>query len=88
MYSIYLKKLIATVAVLVSVAQLCAQNKIPANADYKNSKLSVEQRVNDLVGRMTIEEKVGQLTTLLGWKMYTKTGTTVTASEALKTAVE
>ncbi|MEH6659521.1 glycoside hydrolase family 3 N-terminal domain-containing protein [Leeuwenhoekiella marinoflava] len=87
MYSIYLKKLIATVAVLVSVAQLCAQDKIPANADYKNSKIPVEQRVIDLIGRMTVEEKVGQLTTLLGWKMYTKTGNKVQASDALKDAI-
>ena len=29
--------------------------------DYKNPKLPVEQRVNDLVSRMTLEEKVSQL---------------------------
>jgi len=28
---------------------------------YKNPKLPVEARVNDLIGRMTLEEKVGQL---------------------------
>ena len=83
-----LKKLIATVAVLVSVAQLSAQNKLSVNAGYKNPKLSVEQRVTDLVNRMTVEEKVGQLTTLLGWKMYTKTGNKVKASPELKDAVQ
>ena len=87
MYSNHLKKLIATVAVLVSVAQLCAQDQIPANASYKNPELAVEKRVADLIGRMTVEEKVGQLTTLLGWKMYTKIGNTVKASEALKEAI-
>ncbi|RXG11676.1 beta-glucosidase [Leeuwenhoekiella aestuarii] len=87
MYSIYLKKLIATVAVLVSVAQLFAQDKIPANAAYKSPNLTIEQRVEDLLVRMTPEEKVGQLSTLLGWPMYTKTNNGVEASEALKTAV-
>ncbi len=32
--------------------------------DYKNPNLPVDQRVNDLVNRMTIEEKVAQLTCL------------------------
>lgn len=88
MHSIYLKRLIAAVTVLVAVAQLSAQDKILANADYKNPKLAVEQRVSDLVNRMTIEEKVGQLTTLLGWKMYTKTGDKVKASQELKDAIQ
>jgi beta-glucosidase len=32
--------------------------------DYRNPKLPVEQRVADLLGRMTVEEKVAQITTL------------------------
>jgi beta-glucosidase len=32
--------------------------------DYKNQRLPVDQRVNDLVSRMTLEEKVAQLTGL------------------------
>src|SRR5258705_13118194 len=35
-----------------------SQNAMP---DYKNPRLSVEQRVTDLLGRMTVEEKVAQL---------------------------
>ncbi|HEY6803019.1 MAG TPA: glycoside hydrolase family 3 N-terminal domain-containing protein [Pyrinomonadaceae bacterium] len=35
-----------------------------ATADYKNPKLSVDARVADLIKRMTIEEKVAQLTCL------------------------
>ncbi len=34
-----------------------AQEKVP----YRNSTLSIEQRVADLVGRMTLEEKIAQL---------------------------
>ena len=34
--------------------------------DYKNPRLSVERRVEDLLGRMTLEEKVAQLVCLWG----------------------
>ncbi|MEY4385456.1 MAG: hypothetical protein RLY20_739 [Verrucomicrobiota bacterium] len=37
---------------------------VPADAPYKNPKLPVEQRVEDLLGRMTLAEKVAQIT---GW---------------------
>lgn len=37
---------------------------------YKNSALSIEERVKDLLSRMTLEEKVGQLLCPLGWEMY------------------
>ncbi|MCC9137875.1 glycoside hydrolase family 3 N-terminal domain-containing protein [Pontibacter silvestris] len=55
---------------------------------YKNSKASTEERVKDLLRRMTLEEKVGQLSTLLGWEMYQKQGNKVTASAEFKKAVE
>lgn len=37
---------------------------------YKDKSLPVEARVNDLLGRMTLEEKVGQMLCLLGWDSY------------------
>lgn len=39
------------------ISSLSAQSDYP----YKNPKLPIEQRVNDLLGRMTLEEKVAQL---------------------------
>jgi len=33
----------------------------PASALYRNSSAPVEQRINDLLGRMTLAEKIGQL---------------------------
>jgi beta-xylosidase len=36
--------------------------------DYKNSKLSVDERVSDLLGRMTLEEKVAQMICIWGQK--------------------
>src|SRR5689334_16891519 len=53
-----------------SLALLCVaphaarmQNRTP---DYKNARLPVERRVEDLLGRMTLEEKVAQLLCLWG----------------------
>ncbi len=54
---------------------------------YKDAKAPVEARVNDLVGRMTVEEKLGQLITLLGWEMYDKTGNKISVSAAFKKSV-
>lgn len=41
---------------------------------YLDSGLPSEQRVADLLSRMTVEEKVGQLLCPLGWEMYEITG--------------
>lgn len=38
--------------------------------DYLNAKLPTEKRVADLLSRMTIDEKIGQLLCPLGWVMY------------------
>ena len=45
------------------VAKMNSQEKVP---DYKNPRLPVEKRVADLLSRMTLEEKVAQLTCLWG----------------------
>ena len=45
------------------VAHMNSQDSRP---DYKNPRLPVEQRVADLLSRMTLEEKVAQLTCLWG----------------------
>lgn len=36
--------------------------RVPADAPYKNPALSVEERVVDLLARMTLDEKIGQMT--------------------------
>lgn len=41
--------------------------------DYQNKNLSIRERVLDLIGRMTLQEKVGQINQhLSGWKCYAK----------------
>ncbi|GAB3880694.1 glycoside hydrolase family 3 N-terminal domain-containing protein [Spirosoma agri] len=54
---------------------------------YKNASAPIESRIRDLLKRMTKEEKVGQLSTLLGWEMYEKQGDSVQVSEKFKKAV-
>lgn len=51
---------------------------------YKQSSAPVESRVKDLLGRMTVDEKIGQLCCPLGWEMYTKTSKGVVPSELYK----
>src|SRR5258706_14041748 len=48
---------------LLSLPVMAQQTDIPpADAPYKNATLPVEQRVGDLLARMTLAEKIGQMT--------------------------
>jgi len=55
---------------------------------YQDAAVDTETRINDLISRMTLEEKVGQLSTLLGWEMYDNSGSQVTYSEAFEKAIK
>ncbi len=54
------------VAVLLSLGAQQSSHSQNNSTDYKNSKLPVDARVADLLKRMTVEEKVAQLTCLWG----------------------
>ena len=51
------KTTILILSIILATSQLFAQEKLP----YQNADLKVEQRVNDLLGRMTLEEKFWQM---------------------------
>lgn len=55
---------------------------------YKNPDLPVEARVADLLSRMTVEEKVGQLLCPLGWEMYEFRGDQVVPSNKFKELIQ
>ena len=49
------------VGCLLTAAFLPGQSAVPSDAPYKNSKTMLEDRVKDLLGRMTVEEKASML---------------------------
>ena len=55
------------VVLFLLVLAACGCTGIPA---YKNPSLTPEKRVKDLLSRMTVEEKLGQLLCPYGWPMY------------------
>ena len=44
----------------------------PKHPLYKDADRTAEERADDLLKRMTVEEKLGQLLCPLGWPMYDK----------------
>lgn len=63
-----MRKLITAAIILLTVAATSFART--EKGDFLNSKLPTEKRVADLLSRMTVEEKVGQLLCPLGWEMY------------------
>jgi beta-glucosidase len=56
-----MRRFICFALVFFSAALTFAQNQSDSNPPYKNPSLPVEQRVQDLLGRMTLQEKVAML---------------------------
>ena len=59
------------IALLLATLSLATHASWQASDPYKNPKLPVEERVTDLLSRMTLEEKVGQMCCALAWNYYT-----------------
>ncbi len=56
------RKMFAFVLLFLAFSVLLAgSQEVPADAPYKNPNLPADQRVQDLLGRMTLEEKVSML---------------------------
>lgn len=70
-------------SLFLAIGVMCVQAQ-PKLFPYKNPDLPVQTRVDDLLSRMTPEEKVGQLLCPLGWEMYTVKGKDVVPSEKFK----
>ncbi|MCP1424176.1 beta-glucosidase [Paenibacillus xylanexedens] len=57
--------------------------------DYKDASLPIQERIQDLIGRMTTAEKIGQLIQPMGWKTYDKADDgTVQVTEEFKADME
>ena len=79
-----MKRLFFSMMACCIAFSLSAAKKAKTQFPYQNPQLSVEERVNDLIGRMTLEEKVGQLRCTLAWNYYTIKGKDVVPSELFK----
>ena len=43
-------------------SQVRSEGSVPADAPYKKASLPIDTRIADLLSRMTLEEKIGQMT--------------------------
>ncbi len=59
-----------SLTVAIAAAALCAREPRFESAPYMNPKLPVDERVEDLVSRMEMREKVAVLCTTSGFRMY------------------
>ncbi|QNL48414.1 glycoside hydrolase family 3 C-terminal domain-containing protein [Olivibacter sp. SDN3] len=74
--------------ILITCFSLFSFKKPADKPAYKNASLPINQRVDDLLSQMTLAEKVGQLSTLLGWEMYKKTSRGIGISDQFREAVQ
>ena len=76
--------LVTIIALAFMTFSMNAKDKYP----YQNAGLPVEQRVEDLLSRMTLEEKAGQIVCLMGWDSYQISGKKVTVSDKFRQEVD
>ena len=85
------KNMIRRLYILTIMQLVCMQGFSRASSPqfaYKDSNLSIDIRVTDLLSRMTLEEKVGQLLCPLGWDMYEIRGNEVFPSDKFKQLIK
>ena len=78
-----MKRLLASGLLLLSLT-MAAATKYP----YQDANQPVDKRVKDLLSRMTLEEKVGQLVCLMGWDSYVRNGNKVTVSDKFRNEID
>ena len=84
-----LRRLLVAIILVAFVVKGGAQTYQDLNRNgrcdpYENPNLTVGERVEDLLSRMTSEEKVGQLVMTMGWEYYEKIGNQYVLTEKFK----
>ena len=77
------KRLLISGLLLLSLT-MAAATKFP----YQDASLHPAVRAQDLLSRMTIEEKVGQLVCLMGWDSYVRSGNKVNVSDKFRHEID
>ena len=78
------RSLVTIITLALMTFSMNAKDKYP----YQNANLPVDQRIEDLLSRMTLEEKAGQIVCLMGWDSYQINGKKVTVSDQFKHEVD
>ena len=73
-----MKRILSLALAALTLQTMSAKKEQPL---YKNPKASVAQRVDDLLARMTLEEKVGQMNQLVGIEHFKQYSTSMSAEE-------
>ncbi len=73
-----MNRLLVLLMTIAMVMTAKAKGDLPL---YKNAKTPIEQRVNDLLSRMTLEEKVGQMNQFVGLEHIRENSKTMTAED-------
>ena len=73
-----MKRILSLALAALTLQTMSAKKEQPL---YKNPKASVAQRVDDLLARMTLEEKVGQMNQLVGIEHFKQNSASMTAEE-------
>ena len=80
-----MKRLLASGLLLLLLSlTMAAATKYP----YQDANQPVDKRVKDLLSRMTLEEKVGQLVCLMGWDSYVRNGNKVAVSDKFRNEID
>ena len=78
-----MKRLLLSGLLLLSLT-MAAATKYP----YQDASLHPTVRAQDLLSRMTLEEKVGQLVCLMGWDSYVRNGKKVAVSDKFRHEID
>ena len=78
-----MKRLLISGLLLLSLSMATA-TKYP----YQDASLHPSVRAQDLLSRMTLEEKVGQLVCLMGWDSYVRSGNKVNVSDKFRHEID
>ena len=78
------RPLFTIIALALLALSTSAKDKYP----YQDASLHPVVRAQDLLSRMTLEEKVGQLVCLMGWDSYVRNGNKVAVSDKFRHEID